>query len=877
LSQSNDREDPLATGPTDDGTHLASTSGRYLPERIGSYRVLGIIGEGAMGVVYEAEQDRPHRHVALKVIRPGLASATHLRRFEHEAEVLGRLQHPGIAQVYDAGVAETGNGVQPFFAMELVRGRPLGDDVARRKLSMPERLTLFAQICDAVEHAHQKGIIHRDLKPANILVDPTGQPKVLDFGLARAVNADLYSTMHTGAGEMVGTVAYMSPEQVDGETDQLDIRSDVYALGVIAYELLADRSPYDLHRKPLTEMARIIREEEPARLSSVARRLPADVETIVAKALEKDKSRRYGSVAEMATDIRHFLRDEPIIARPPSAFYQVSKFAKRNKAVVVGVAAVFVVLVAGIIVSSWQAIRARRAEAIADTRAAEARREAAKALAVTKFMQDMLSAANPENAQGREVTVRAALDEAAKKVDAGTLSAEPDVEAAVRAAIGTTYQGLGQFDAAARQLTAALETRQKTGADELLVAQSMFDLARTELLRSNLKESERLLRESLAIRRRLLGEKHRDVAASLNALGGQQVNAGNLDEAEKLMREALVLRREILGPADPDVASTMNNLGLILRNKGDLTNAAPMLREALELRRKTLGNDHPDVVIQTVNMAIVLTDLGDYAGAETHAREALATRRRILGPEHPAVANTLRVLGDALAGAGNYAEAEPLYREAIAVARKGFGEDHTETARFQSGLGWLHVRAGEFAKAEPLLRASLAIQRKKLGVDNDATRTTMTNLAHALNGLGDHAGAEAVAREAIASYQKQANPRFIPGALAALGESLVGRRQFVEAETTLQQARDVLAKQQPTTKWLPPDVTSLLGAAFAGQQKYTEAEPLLIKGYEGLRDTAGSPPTRLRKSIERLIAFYTAAGRATEATPWRARLRGIAR
>jgi tetratricopeptide (TPR) repeat protein len=670
VSDLRDRKDAADThADLERTTHLASESSRYLPHRIGSYRILSIIGEGAMGVVYEAEQDRPHRRVALKVIRPGFGDAARLRRFEHESEFLGRLQHAGIAQVYDAGVADTPHGVQPYFAMELVRGRALNHYVAERPLSIEERLRLFIQICDAVEHAHQKGVIHRDLKPANILVDAFGQPKVLDFGLARAVNADIRSTLHTGTGEMVGTIAYMSPEQVSGDTDLIDTRSDVYALGVIAYELLADRSPYDLHRKPLAEMARIIREDEPARLSSVARRLPHDVETIVAKALEKDKTRRYGSAADMADDVRRFLRDEPIVARPPSTVYQIGKFAKRHKAVVGGVAAVFVVLLVAVVVSAGLAIRARRAEAMADLRAAEARREAAKAQAVTKFMQDMLSSANPENAQGRTVTVRDALDEAAKKVDSGTLSAEPDVESAVRAAIGTTYEGLGSFEAAGRQLKMALETRQRTGADELLIAQSMFDLARTEMLRSNLAPSERLLRDALAIRRRRLGDKHRDVAALLNALGVLYVRQGKLDAAETQLREALATRREVLGPSDPDVASTLNNLGLTLRNKGDLTSAAPMLREALELRREKLGNDHPDIVTHTVNVALVLADLGDFAASERYAREALAMRRKILGEEHPAVSNTLRVVADALAGAGDYAGAEPLYRQASATPK----------------------------------------------------------------------------------------------------------------------------------------------------------------------------------------------------------------
>jgi serine/threonine protein kinase len=274
--------------------------------------------------VYEAEQDQPRRAVALKVIKPGLVSSELLRRFEQESQALARLQHPAIAQIYEAGTADAGFGPQPFFAMELVRGQSLLD-ADQRRLSVRQRLELMVKICEGVQHAHQRGLIHRDLKPGNILVDETGQPKILDFGVARVTDSDLGATRQTDVGQLVGTLAYMSPEQVLADPLELDTRSDVYALGVILYELLAGRLPYELSAQPL-EAARIIREQDPAPLSSISRVYRGDIETITAKALEKDKARRYASAAGLAADVQRYLRDEPITARPPSASYQLRKF-----------------------------------------------------------------------------------------------------------------------------------------------------------------------------------------------------------------------------------------------------------------------------------------------------------------------------------------------------------------------------------------------------------------------------------------------------------------------------------------------------------------------------------------------------------------------
>jgi len=314
-----------------------------------------------MGAVYEAEQDKPRRTVALKIIRPAMSSPELLRRFEQESQALGRLQHPGIAQIYEAGTVDTGFGPQPYFAMEFVGGHSPREYSEAHKLTTRDRLEMVAKICDGVHHAHQRGLIHRDLKPGNILVDDTGQPKILDFGVARVTDSDARATLQTDVGQLVGTLAYMSPEQGQADPLDIDIRTDVYALGVILYELLSGQLPYPISKK-IHETIQTIREQDPMRLGAVNRSYRGDIETVVAKALEKDRARRYTSAAELAADIRRHLNDEPILARRPSASYQLQKFVRRNTALVAGAAAVFLVLVVGVITTSWMAAVAQEAQ-----------------------------------------------------------------------------------------------------------------------------------------------------------------------------------------------------------------------------------------------------------------------------------------------------------------------------------------------------------------------------------------------------------------------------------------------------------------------------------------------------------------------------------
>ncbi|MHC5114694.1 MAG: serine/threonine protein kinase, partial [Planctomycetota bacterium] len=448
---------------------------------VGGYEVLDILGEGGMGMVYRARQAHPERCVALKVVRPGLVGERTLRRFELEADVLGRLQHPGIACIYDAGAADTRLGRQPYFAMELVEGETITDYVRAHDLPTRARLELMARVCDAVHHAHQNGVIHRDLKPANILVDAGGQPKILDFGVARITDSDsAITTIRTDMPQLVGTLQYMSPEQCAGDGTALDTRSDVYSLGVICWQILTDELPYPVRDVAMPEAIRAIREDEPRRLSTISRVFRGDIETIIGKALHKDRDRRYQAASALAADIRRYLRDEPIVARPPSNVYQLSKFARRHKALVGGITATFVVLVIGIVAT---AIQARRAQAEADKRASTI-----SLLISMPLAQDVRFVANPKLA--------ALLEDIAVTV---VPDLEPMVARDVLDRIGVLYYYGGRYDRCEPHFRRQLElNREHLGAGHTLTLRSVGLLASALLQQGKFDEADAELREALA-------------------------------------------------------------------------------------------------------------------------------------------------------------------------------------------------------------------------------------------------------------------------------------------------------------------------------------------------------------------------------------------
>ena len=722
---------------------LGTSAPAGTPRMIARYRIVREIGKGGMGIVYEAEQENPRRTVALKVIKPGVAASDSLRRFEYEAQVLGRLHHPGIAQIFEAGTADAGYGPQPFFAMEFIEGLRLIEYADGEGLGTRQRLAMFARVCHAVQHAHQKGVIHRDLKPGNILVEEDGQPKILDFGVARATDSDVQATTaRTDIGQLIGTVPYMSPEQVAGDPGELDTRSDVYSLGVVLYELLTGRLPYDVKRKIVPEAARIIRDEDPTPLSSINRVFKGDIETIVSKALEKDVSRRYQSASALAADIERYLRNEPIAARPPGTWYHLHKFAQRNKAVVAGVGAAIAILTLGSAGMAWLAVRATSAEAESRAQRDEAIAQRTTSERTRAYLQNMLASLDEATMKGPGVTVRAVLDEAVAKLET-ELEDTPLVAAAVRNAIGSTYIRLGLYEDAEVLLQAALAARQEIlGQDHLDVAESLTALAALQQARGEYAQAERSYRRSLTILRRH-SDQQRILASNLNKLGGLLVDTREYAEAQEVIREALAIQRKLLDDDAPELAGTLNNLAWVLHNCGDYVSAERLYREALDVRRRAYGEEHSEVALNLDNLAGLLALQGREIEAEQLYRQALAIRRRLLGDTHPKVATSMHYLGWLVHCQDRYAEAEKLYREALEIRRKTLPENHPDIARTLGLLGRVLVDLGQPTAAEPVLRESLRFDRGALSDGKwQSAAVTESVLGSCLAGLGRYEEAE---------------------------------------------------------------------------------------------------------------------------------------
>lgn len=658
-------------------------------EKLGAFTLLEPLGHGGMGVVYRAEQDRPRRTVALKLIRSPFLSPQLLRRFEQEAQVLALLRHPGIAQIYEAGAAPGPDGrVQPYYAMELVRGRPLIAFANERDLGVRDRLQLFALICDAVQHAHQKGVIHRDLKPANILVEDaettvtfTGttaasgpQPKILDFGVARITGSDIaVTTAGTDVGQLVGTIPYMSPEQVRGDVDGIDTRSDVYALGVVLFELLTGRLPYDVKGKAIAAAAVTITNEEPTAPGRVVGSLRGDIETIVLKALEKSPDRRYQSAAELASDVRRHLADLPIIARPATTAYQLRKFARRNKTLVGGVVAAFVMLVAGVIGTSIGLVRARSAQRLAEQRESEARVALRTAENSEQFLISMLTAASPVISRNRDLTVRELVDEAAMKVET-QLGEEPAVALRTRLALGRTYLSINAPAQARAQADAALALASRAfGERSVEYSNALSVRAAARRQQDDVIGGIEDHRAVLALRTSLLKAGDPLIARAQHDLGGQLLRAGKFDEAEPLLREA----KAALDNAHDSAASqvTLSLASLMMRSmKADrLGECRAMLDDAMARARAKGSAGLPelaDVLATTADLDRMQKRTAD---SEARLRELIAIREGIYPASHPILLGSKVALSRALRAGGKHEEARTLIEPLFEVVERTFG------------------------------------------------------------------------------------------------------------------------------------------------------------------------------------------------------------
>ncbi|MHC4235155.1 MAG: serine/threonine protein kinase, partial [Planctomycetota bacterium] len=706
---------------------------------LGPYELCQEVSRGGQGVVYRARQRGTNREIAVKRLLAGaLATPSMRRRFEREAEVLASLNHPNVVTVFAMDIVD---GV-PLVAMEWLDGVPITTWAARQDAT-PARhrdiVRIFLKVCDAVHHAHQHGVIHRDLKPSNILIDAAGEPRVLDFGLAKLTatsgTADRSATV---TDQFVGTLAYASPEQLCGRPEQLDVRSDVYSLGVILYEILTDRLPYTLGQG-LTAAVQAIQHAEPARPSTIAMHLDRDLEAITLKALAKDKNDRYQSTDALADDLRRYLSGDPVTARVPSGLGQLLRTLRRHRATVAFVATVFALVTALAVVATILAgsrAEQRDLAVAAKQREAESRqsaqREAAKAQAISAFLQGMFGSVNPMDSGDREVTVREVLDAAGARIET-ELAGQPALEAAIRNVMGVTYISLGEYGAAEDHLRRALELyRSSHDDDHADVASVLNDLGDLMTRKGEYAEADQLLREALRMRRDLFGDEHADVAGSLNNLAELMRQEGEYAASEPLWREALAIRRRVLGDEDPLIATSLDNLAVCLHQQGAYQEAETLYREALALDRKLLGQEHSDVADVLCNLGLLLRTKRDYAAAEPMLRESLAIRRKVLGNDHPNVTVSLNSLACLLFDKGDYASAEQLFREVLAQRREQLGEEHPAVALILNNLAKTLAAMEDYEAAESLYRQALTALRAVLGQDHPTVATTMSNLASLL-------------------------------------------------------------------------------------------------------------------------------------------------
>jgi serine/threonine protein kinase/tetratricopeptide (TPR) repeat protein len=851
---------------------VAATAEEWIREGpgtvIGPYKLLEQLGEGGFGVVFLAEQTQPvRRKVALKVLKAGMDTRQVVARFEAERQALAIMDHPHIAKVFDGGATASG---RPYFVMELVKGVPITAFCDQNCLTPRQRLELFIPVCQAVQHAHQKGIIHRDLKPSNVLVsrhDTTPVVKVIDFGVAKALGQELTDkTLYTGVAQMIGTPLYMSPEQAGMSDLDVDTRSDIYSLGVLLYELLTGTTPFTWERfqnAGYDEIRRIIREEEPprpsTRLSGSAGSLPSvaalrhtepakltrlvrgELDWIVMKALEKDRNRRYDTANSLALDLQRYLADEPVEACPPSAMYRLRKFARRHKGPMLTGLALAALLVLGTVCTSVGLVWALEAEHTATLAAeAEARQrrfaETQRKLATQRLHQVTREKERATSAETKAVEsegdtrafsqflVSDVLAVARPKGERGGLGVSVTVKEALDAAvakIGERFRGRPRAEAFARH-----------------------DLGVTYRLIGELDKSLEQLRLAYELRKKTLGADDERTVHTGNSLAVVYQDQGRFAEAEPLLIKALEVSRRVVGEEHPHTLSMMNNLAAVYRFQCQPTRAEPLFLKALEVSRRTRGEQHPDTLAFMTNLAGVYTDQGRFAEAERLCVEALAGRRRVEGEEHPGTLRTMYNLAEVYLWQRLFAKAEPLLVKTLEVRRRVLGEGHPHTLLTMNSLGRLYQDQGQFAKAEPLFVEALAGYRRARGDRHPDTLHPMNNLAVLYWSMKRLDRSVPLFEEALKAHQARSGPDS-PETLrtmANLGLNYRDAGRLQEATASLEQVWERIRKRPGLLPVIRARLPVVLVETYERAGQFARAEPIYRAALEKTREQHGASP-----------------------------------
>jgi tRNA A-37 threonylcarbamoyl transferase component Bud32 len=903
-------------------------------ERIGRYKLLQQIGEGGCGIVYMAEQEEPvRRRVALKIIKLGMDTKQVIARFEAERQALAMMDHPNIARVLDAGATETG---RPFFVMELVRGIRITDYCDQHALPTTERLKLFTQVCRAVQHAHQKGIIHRDIKPSNILVasnDGVPVPKVIDFGIAKATQGRLTDqTVFTAFEQFIGTPAYMSPEQAELTMLDVDTRTDIYSLGVLLYELLTGRTPFDSNKllaAGLDAMRRTIREQEPERPSTCLSTLMAgdltttakqrhtepvrlihllrgDLDWIVMKCLEKDRARRYETANGLALDIERHLANEPVMARPPGRLYRIEKLVRRHKLAVAAAAAVAGALVTGLSIAIWEFSKEKEARREADKAGAseavqrqkaeagekKAQVEAGKSQQVARFLEEMLKGVGPKVALGRDTQLlQEILDNTAERT-AKDLKDQPEVAAELLATIGAAYLELFNLTKAEAMHREALRLRRSIGGEtNPAVASSLNDLARVLIIGrgpEELKQAEAMSRQALEIWKHCTGAESEQAAFSMYLIASAVNNLDKALEAEAIYRDCLAIRRKLFGNDHKDVASCLDNLGLALLSQNKTAQAEEYIREAMAIQKRLFGEEHPDIADSLFNLGRVYERQNKLTEAEKLFRDGLAMREKLMGRAHPQVQVSLRYLSGVLDKEGKEVEAEATWDKADSLAQEGADRGDPQ---MQAYTAWRMA-----TDPEPKRRDgpnALRYAEQAVGASGRTNVWYLSTLAAAYAELGQFTNAVRAQQEGIDLLQNPGDKAYLSRRrniyasgfayrddallVFSIKSALAGGR-FEDAERLARKCL-VLRERQDPDDWRSFLIRSVLGAALVGQKKYgEETEKMLLSGYTGMkeREQRGREPSemrgRLKDAAQQLVQLYEARGQSDKAAEWKQKL-----